>query len=124
MENKSTALFCSLVQLPALFWKNKTVLQVQCIFDEKLSRAQKIMCSRLQSAKKGRNFFQPNLTKLWYPLGTHLMINHAKKFWNRTRGSGDMGVQKLRNDFAAWDKKEEKIPLWGNRRTSVYFVFG
>ena len=58
-----------------------------------------------------RNFFQPNLTKLGYPLGMYLRTNLAKKFWNRTRGSGDMGVQRVRNDSAAWDKKEEKIPL-------------
>ena len=54
--------------------------------------------------KSSKNFFHPNLTKLGYPLGIYLRTNHAKKFWNRTRGSGDRGVQRVRNYFAAWDK--------------------
>ena len=41
----------------------------------------------------------------------YLRTNHAKNLWNRTRGSGDIGVQRVRNDSAVWDKKEEKIPL-------------
>ena len=39
------------------------------IFDEKLSHAQKIKCSR--ALKKVEIFFQPNLTKLGYPLGIY-----------------------------------------------------
>ena len=47
--------------------------------------------------KKSKNFFHPILTKLGYPLGIYLRTNHAKKVWNGTRGSGDMGVQRVRN---------------------------
>ena len=63
------------------------------IFDEKLSREQKI-----QSVKKVENVFHPNLTKLGYPLGIYLRRNQAKKFLNPTRGSGDMGVRRIRNE--------------------------
>ena len=68
------------------------------MFDGKLSHAQKIKCSRaLKKTKKNH----PNLTKLGYPLGIYLRTtNHARNVLNRTRGSGDKGVQRVRNDSA------------------------
>ena len=63
------------------------------IFDGKLS------C--FFAKKRSKIFFHPNLTKLGCLLGIYLRTNHAKNFWNRTKGSGDMGVQRVRNDSAA-----------------------
>ena len=93
-----------------MIWDDFLLLRHSSIFDGKLSHSQKIKFSR--ALKTGRIFFHPNLTKLGYPLGVYVRTKHAKNFWNRTRGSGDMGVQRVWNDSAAcMRQKRGKIQL-------------
>ena len=84
------------------------------IFDEELSQAQKIKCSALT---KSSNFFPAKFNQNWVSFSYIPKNKQCKKVLKSNKGFRRYRGSKVRNDSAAWDKKEGKI----TKNCQLYF---